>query len=312
MYVSAPNEVYALDARTGKQIWQYRRPRTPGVIGDAGASLNRGVAVHGDRLFMVTDDAHLIALHRGYGQVLWDVVMADYRKHYGATSAPLVVGDRVVSGVSGGDEGIRGFVAAFDVATGREVWRFWTVPAAANQAAETWQGRQLEYGCAATWLTGTYDPAPDLSTGPTGNPCPDYNGDERDGDNLCSNSILALNPATGRLRWHFQFTPHDLHDWDAVQTVVLWTPPSVARRASCCCRPTGTGSSTCSIGVGQLLLASPFVKNLTWASGIDATGRPQRIAGMEPSWHGTRCARRWSARPTGWLQRSTRTPASST
>jgi len=209
MYVGAPNEVYALDARTGKQIWQYRRPRTQGVIGDAGASVNRGVALHGDRLFMVTDDARLVALHRSNGQVLWDVVMADYRKHYGATSAPLVVGDRVISGVSGGDEGIRGFVAAFDVASGRELWRFWTVPAPGEPAAETWKGRALEYGCAATWLTGSYDPVLDTVYWTAGNPCPDYNGDERVGDNLWSNSILALEPATGRLRWHFQFTPHD-------------------------------------------------------------------------------------------------------
>jgi alcohol dehydrogenase (cytochrome c) len=288
MYVGAPNEVYALDARTGKQIWQYRRPRTQGVIGDAGASVNRGVALHGDRLFMVTDDARIVALHRGNGQVLWDVVMADYRRHYGATSAPLVVGDRVISGVSGGDEGIRGFVAAFDVATGRELWRFWTVPAAGEPAAETWKGRALEYGCAATWLTGSYDATLDTVYWTAGNPCPDYNGDERVGDNLWSNSILALDPATGHLRWHFQFTPHDLHDWDSVQTVVAvdttfrGTPRKLLLQAN-----RNGFFYVLDRESGRLLMASPFIKNLNWATGVDADGRPQRIAGMEPSWRGT-------------------------
>ena len=288
MYVGAPNEVYALDARTGTSIWQYRRPRTQGVIGDAGASVNRGVALHGDRLFMVTDDARIVALHRGNGQVLWDVVMADFRQHYGATSAPLVVGDRVISGVSGGDEGIRGFVAAFDVATGREVWRFWTVPARGEPAAETWKGRALEHGCAATWLTGSYDADLDTIYWTTGNPCPDYNGDERIGDNLWSNAIIALDPTTGRLKWHFQFTPHDLHDWDSVQTVVAVDAPFRGTPRKLLLQANRNGFFyVLDRESGRLLHASPFVRNLNWATGIDADGRPQRIAGMEPSWRGT-------------------------
>jgi alcohol dehydrogenase (cytochrome c) len=288
MYVGAPNEVYALDARSGKQIWQYRRPRTQGVIGDAGAAVNRGVALHGDRLFMVTDDARIVALHRGNGQVLWDVVMADYRKHYGATSAPLVVGDRVISGVSGGDEGIRGFVAAFDVASGRELWRFWTVPAPGEAAADTWKGRALEHGCAATWLTGSYDAELDTVYWTAGNPCPDYNGEERVGDNLWSNSILALDPATGRLRWHFQFTPHDLHDWDSVQTVVAVDATFRGSPRKLLLQANRNGFFyVLDRESGRLLSATPFIKNLNWATGVGADGRPQRIAGMEPSWRGT-------------------------
>ena len=157
MYATAPNEVYALDARSGRSIWRYARPRTQGVIGDAGAGVNRGVAVRGDRLYMVTDDAKLLALHRGNGQLLWEVTMADYRQHYGATGAPLVVGKLVVSGVSGGDEGIRGFIAAFDAESGKEVWRFWTVPAPGEPGSETWRGKAIAHPCAATWLTGSYD-----------------------------------------------------------------------------------------------------------------------------------------------------------
>lgn len=288
MYVTAPNEVFALDAGTGRAIWHYRRPRTPGVIGDAGAGVNRGVALHGDRLFVVTDDARLVALHRGNGQVLWETVMADYRDHYGATSAPLVVGERVLSGVSGGDEGVRGFVAAFDVATGRELWRFWTVPAPGEPGSETWQGKAIAHPCAATWLTGSYDERQRLVLWTTGNPCPDYNGDERQGDNLWSNSVVALDPETGRLRWHFQFTPHDLNDWDAVQTVVVADTRFEGRDRKLLLQANRNGFFyVLDRETGALLLARPFIENLNWASGVAADGRPQRLPGMEPTWRGT-------------------------
>ena len=192
-----------------------------GLVGDPASGINRGVAVLGDRVFLQTDHAHLIALHRMTGQLLWDAEMADYRDHYGGTSAPLVVNDLVIAGVSGGDEGNRGFLDAYKASTGERAWRFWTVPARGEPGSETWVGKALEHGCAATWLTGTYDPDARLLYWPTGNPCPDYNGDERKGDNLYSNSVLALDPDTGKLKWHFQFTPHDLHDWDATETPML-------------------------------------------------------------------------------------------
>ena len=221
MYVTNANECYALDAGSGRRIWHFRRPRTKGLAGDAAGGINRGVAVSGDRVFMVTDDARLLALNRFTGALLWDTEMADWRQNYGATSAPLAVGTLVMSGISGGDEGVRGFLAAFDQATGREVWRFWTVPRRGEPGSETWRGNDIEHGCASTWLTGTYDA--DLGTlyWPTGNPCPDYDGRERLGDNLYSDSILALDPASGRLKWHFQYTPHDVWDWDAQQPPVL-------------------------------------------------------------------------------------------
>jgi len=221
MYVTNVNAAWALDAATGRQIWRYERPRSKGLSGDAAGGINRGVAMLGDRVFMVTDNAHLIALDRLTGALLWDIQMADSGENYGATSAPLVVKDLVISGTSGGDEGIRGFVAAYNASTGQRAWRFWTVPLPGEPAAATWVGRAIEHGCASTWLTGTYDLETDTIFWPTGNPCPDFNGDERRGDNLYSDSVLALDPQTGALKWHYQFTPHDLHDWDATETPML-------------------------------------------------------------------------------------------
>ena len=193
MYVTNVNECYALDAGSGRRIWHFRRPRTKGLAGDAAGGINRGVAVSGDRVFMVTDDARLLALNRFTGAVLWDTEMADWRQNYGATSAPLAVGELIVSGISGGDEGVRGFLAAFDQATGREVWRFWTVPRPGEPGSETWRGNDIEHGCASTWLTGTYDADLDTLYWPTGNPCPDYDGRRAAG----RQPVLGLDPGTG-------------------------------------------------------------------------------------------------------------------
>lgn len=289
MYVTAVNAVWALDARTGRQVWHYRRPRTSGLVGDPAAGINRGVAVLGDRIFLQTDHAHLIALHRITGHLLWDVEMADYRDHYGATGAPLVVNDLVVAGVSGGDEGNRGFLDAYRAATGERVWRFWTVPARGEPGAETWVGKALEHGCAATWLTGTYDPDARLLYWPTGNPCPDYNGDERKGDNLYSNSILALDPDTGKLRWYFQFTPHDLHDWDANQTPLLADMTFRGKPRKLLLQGNRNGFFyVLDRLTGEFLLGEPFVKNITWASGLTKEGRPILLPGNEPTPAGTR------------------------
>ncbi|HYM12391.1 MAG TPA: PQQ-dependent dehydrogenase, methanol/ethanol family, partial [Bryobacterales bacterium] len=284
MYVTTANEAFALDARRGRQIWHYARPLTKGVIGDAAGAINRGVAVLGDRLFMVTDNAHLLALNRFSGELLWDVEMADYRQHYGATSAPLVVKDLVLSGTSGGDEGARGFVDAYKVSTGEHAWRFWTMPAPGEPLAETWGGRAIEHGCTAAWLTGTYDPETNLIYWPTGNPCPDYNGDERKGDNLYSSSVLAIEPETGKLRWYYQFTPHDLHDWDATETPMLIDAEFHGRPRKLLAQANRNGFFyVLDRTNGELLLGQPFVHKLTWASGIGADGRPKVLPGSEPT-----------------------------
>ena len=289
MYVTTGNEAFALDSRSGREIWHYHRPHAKGVVGDAGGGINRGVAVLGDRIFMVTPDAHLLALNRVNGGLVWDTEMADYHQQYGATGAPLVVKDLVVSGISGGDEGVRGFVAAYKVPTGERVWRFWTMPAPGEPLAETWVGRAIEHGCVSTWMTGTYDPNHDLLYWTTGNPCPDYNGDERKGDNLYSDCVLAFKPETGELRWYYQFTPHDVHDWDAQETPMLVDAEFRGRKRHLMLQANRNGFFYVLDRItGELLLARPFVDKLTWASGIGSDGRPNVLAGSEPTAEGTK------------------------
>ena len=289
MYVAAANEAFALDARTGRQIWHYQRPLTKGVIGDASSAINRGVAVLGDKVFMVTDHAHMLALNRVNGQLVWETEIADYRQHYGTTSAPLVVNDLVITGTSGGDEGARGFIVAFKASNGELAWRYWTMPARGEPGSETWVGRAIEHGCAAPWLTGSYDPETKLLYWTTGNPCPDYNGDERKGDNLYTSSVVALDPATGKQRWYFQFTPHDLHDWDAAQPVLTVNANFRGKPRKLLLQANRNGFFYVLDRVnGEFLLGEPFVKKMTWASGIGTDGRPKLLPNTEPTPGGTK------------------------
>jgi len=215
------------------------------------------------------------------------VEMADSSQNYGSTSAPLVVNDLVIAGVSGGDEGIRGFLDAYRASTGERAWRFWTIPARGEPGSETWVGRAIEHGCGATWLTGSYDPQANLLYWPTGNPCPDYNGDERKGDNLYTSSVLALEPATGKLRWYYQFTPHDLHDWDATETLMLVDAPFHGQPRKLLLQGNRNGFFYVLDRItGKVLLAEPFIKRITWASGIGADGRPKLLPGNEPTAEG--------------------------
>ena len=287
MYVTGINECYALDAGTGRQIWRYRRSRTPNLATDGIA--NRGVAIAGDRLFMETDHAHLIALDRFTGELVWDVELDDWKKNYSASSAPLVAGNLVIAGVTGGEHGANGFVAAHDQATGKEVWRFWTVPKAGEPGSETWRGKDIDHGGAPTWFTGSYDPDLDIVYWPTGNPAKEYNGDDRQGDNLYADCILALDRATGRLRWHYQFTPHDLWDWDATETSVVVDADWEGRPRKLLLHANRNGFFyVFDRRDGTLLLAKAFVKNLTWASGIGSNGRPIMLPNQEPTPAGTK------------------------
>jgi alcohol dehydrogenase (cytochrome c) len=275
MYVTSANECYALDAGTGRMIWHFQRPRTKGLAGNAAIGFNRGAASAGDRIFMLTDNAHLIALNRATGALMWETEMADWRQNYNGTSAPLVVGNLVISGTAGGDEGVRGFVAAFDQSTGKEVWRFWTVPKPGEPGSETWKGRELEHRSGATWMTGTYDAELDTIYWPVGNPGPDFNGDEREGDNLYTDSIVALDPKTGKLKWYYQFTPHDIHDWDAEEPSVLVDANWQGQPRKLLLHANRNGFFyVFDRKDGKLLLARPFLKKLNWAEAIGKDGRP--------------------------------------
>jgi PQQ-dependent dehydrogenase (methanol/ethanol family) len=294
MYVTGPHSAYALDASTGRQIWEYSRPRTPGLVGDAALGTNRGVAILGDKVFMVTDDAHLIALNRVTGRLMWEAVMPDEPQHYGSTVAPLIVKDMVVAGVAGGDWGIRGFIAAYKASTGERVWRRWTIPAAGDPGYDTWKGTAVEYGGGATWLTGSFDPETDTIYWPTGNPFPDSDDRERGGDNLYANCILAMEPATGKLKWFYQFTPHDVHDWDSnVPTVVVDARYRGQNRKLLLHADRNGFFYVFDRTNGALLLSKSFIQRLTWASGIGIDGRPQNT----PE-HGVTCpasATNWNA-----------------
>jgi alcohol dehydrogenase (cytochrome c) len=269
MYVTSANECYALDAGTGREIWHYRRPRTKGLIGNAAGGANRGVAVAGERVFMVTDHAHLIALERATGALRWDTEMADWHQNYNATGAPLPVGNLVVTGTSGGDEGVRGFVAAFDQSTGKEVWRFWTVPKRGEPASETWQGKGIDHPGGTTWMTGAYDSALDTLYWSVGNPGPDLIGDDRLGDNLYTDSIVALDAKTGTLKWHFQFTPHDVWDYDAQETPALVDAMWQGQPRKLLVQANRNGFFyVLDRTNGKFLLGKQYVKNITWASGL--------------------------------------------
>lgn len=291
MYVTAVNRVSALDAATGRDLWTWSMPRTEGLMGDARLGLNRGAAVRGDRLFTVTDHAHLVALDRWTGELLWDSEMADYRDHYGAIAAPLVVGDLVVAGISGGDTGLRGFLDAYHAETGERAWRFWTIPAPDDPEAKTWgdppDPEILARGCGATWLTGSYDSELDLLYWAVGNPCPDLNADRRPGDNLYTNSVLALKPATGELEWHFQFTPGDTHDWDAQEPFVLVDEQFRGESRKLLLQANRNGLFyVLDRTDGEFLMAEPFAKQ-TWADGMDASGRPIVRPNTDPTEEGT-------------------------
>ena len=279
MLITSANDAFALDARTGRQIWRYSRPVTEGLVDDASSHHNRGVGLWHSRVYLETDNAHLLCLDARSGHLLWDVAYAGGNKNYGATSAPLVVKDKVIVGTSGGDDGVRGFVVAFDAETGKEAWRFWTIPAPGEPGSSSWPGDMYLRGGATTWMPGTFDPELNTIYWGTSNPAPDFDGDPRPGDDLYTDCVLALDPDTGRLKWHFQFTPHDLYDYDATETPVLIEAPyrGVSRKLLVQANRNGF-LYVLDRTNGKFLSAVPFVKKLNWASGIDASGRPIRTA----------------------------------
>jgi len=268
----ADDRAFALDARSGRPIWQYQRALPPDIRPCCGR-VNRGLAILGDKVFLGTLDAHVIALDTKTGNVAWDVNTvggSDYNKGYSITLAPLVVKNLVLIGVSGGEYGIRGFVDAYDAATGGRKWRFYTVPAPGEPGHETWEGDSWKIGGAPAWITGTYDPATNTTFWTTGNPSPSNRGEGRAGDNLYSNSLLALDPDTGKLKWHFQFTKHDEHDYDATQVPVLVDDGD--RRLIVQANRNGF-FYVIDRASGKLLSATPYGR-VTWSNSKDASGVP--------------------------------------
>ncbi len=289
MYVTSGNECYALDAGSGRELWHFQQPLTEGLVGNARININRGVAIAGDRIFMVTDHAHLLALNRFTGKVVWNTQMADWRQNYNATGAPLIVNNLVVAGTAGGEQGVRGFVAAYDQKTGEEVWRFWTVPLPGEPGSETWEGVGIEHGGAPTWMSGSFDPELNLLYWPTGNASPDMNGDSRPGDNLYSCSILALDANTGELKWYYQFTPHDEWDWDSSEPSALVDADWNGEPRKLMLHADRNGFFyVLDRTDGELLQATPLVKKLTWASGIGKDGRPMELPNQRPTPEGTK------------------------
>jgi alcohol dehydrogenase (cytochrome c) len=289
------NRAFALDAKSGRPIWQYQRA-LPADIRPCCGRVNRGLAILGDKVFLGTLDSHVIALDAKTGNVMWDVAAVDYRGGYSITLAPLVIKNLVIIGVSGGEYGIRGFIDAYDASTGERKWRFYTVPGPGEPGHETWEGDSWKIGGAPAWITGTYDPATDTTFWTTGNPSPSNRGEGRAGDNLYSNSLLALEPETGKLKWYFQFSKHDEHDYDATQVPVMVDQGEkhlimqanrdgffyVINRAS-----------------GKLIYAKPYAK-VTWSDSKDASGAPIARKDASPTPDGTRVCP-GAAGATNWM-----------
>ena len=291
MYVTQrPNDIVALDARTGRVFWIYSYP-TPADHGACCGANNRGVAVLGERVFMATLDAHVVAIDAATGAELWDVEVADKRLQYAFTLAPLAVKDKVLVGTAGGDRGIRGFIAALDAATGEEVWRFYTIPAPGEPGHETWEPcppnpetfcdpEAWKHGGGSVWLTGSYDPELNLTYWGVGNPGPDWNPAQRPGDNLYTSSVVALDADTGEIRWHFQFTPGDPYDFDAVQIPVLADIERSGTMFKAMLWANRNGFYyVLDRATGRFLTGRAFVK-VNWAEGLDDSGRP--IATPQP------------------------------
>jgi alcohol dehydrogenase (cytochrome c) len=300
MFVTAANEAFALDARTGRIVWHYSRLNSTGLIDDAARHVSRGVGVWHNRVYLETDNAHLLCLDARSGNLLWDVAYADWNRNYGATSAPLVVKDNVLVGTSGGDDGVRGFLAAYNALTGKLAWRFWTIPAPGEFGSESWPGKSYLHGGGTTWMPGTYDPELNLVYWGTSNPAPDFNDDVRPGDDLYTDCVLALDADTGKLKWYFQFTPHDLFDYDAVETPILVDATYKGGPRKLLVQADRNGYIyILDRTSGQFLSATAFVEKLNWAKGIDDHGRPI-LSGIRPTPAGSRLCPGYSG-ATNWF-----------
>ena len=288
MFVTGPsNHAYALDAKTGRPVWSYQK-QLPSDLNLCCGQVNRGFAALADKLFKVNLESNLVALDAKTGGVIWESPIEDYKKGYSGTVAPLVVKNLVLIGIAGAEFGIRGFIDAYDADTGKRVWRFWTVAGEGEPGRETWFGDSWKRGGGSTWITGTYDPELNLVYWGSGNPGPDLNGDVRKGDNLYTGSLVALDADTGKLKWHYQFTPHDVHDWDAIGDPVLVDLKVDGKPVKAVVQANRNGFFyALDRATGKLLAARPYTQ-VTWADGIGGDGRPNTIAGHDPTEEGNK------------------------
>jgi alcohol dehydrogenase (cytochrome c) len=287
MYLTEPpNNVVALDPATGRPFWIYEQ-KLPEVTYPCCGKVNRGLAILDDMLYLGTHDAKVVALDAKTGRRKWETTIANYQEGYALTLAPLAVKDKIIVGPAGGELGIRGFLSALDAKTGREVWRFKIIPEPGEPGNDTWGGDSWKHGGGSIWLTGSYDPELNLTYWGTGNPGPDWNPAVRPGDNLYTDCVVALDADTGKMKWYFQFTPHDEWDWDAVQVPVLADLEWQGKPRKLMLWGNRNGFFYVLDRVtGEFLLGKPFVKQ-TWAEGLDAKGRPIKIPGRGPSKEGT-------------------------
>jgi alcohol dehydrogenase (cytochrome c) len=288
MFTTAgPTIVAALDLKSGKPLWEWTRPIAPSVLNLGFPRVNRGVAYADGMVYVGTLDGYLFALDARAGIERWSVHVGENPVGHSITAAPLVVDNKVIVGISGGEAGIRGFLDAYDAKSGKQIWRYWTIPSPGEPGSNTWPGDSWVHGGGATWLTGSYDPQLKLLYWGTGNPGPDWNGDSRVGDNYGTSSVVALDIESGKLRWTFQFTPHDVHDWDANQIPVLADVDINGRARQTLLMANRNGFFyVLDRRTGEYLLGQAYAKQ-TWARGLDEKGRPMLIPNMEPSEKGT-------------------------
>ena len=287
MYISGPNSATALDVRTGRPYWTWTRPVPRDYQSIGFGRTNRGVAVLDDLVYVATLDCYLVALDARSGKERWAVKAGDYKLGYSFTVAPLAIRGKIIVGTSGGEAGIRGFIDAYDAKTGVRAWRFNTIPGPGDPGHETWLNDAWKTGGGSTWVTGAYDPQLNLVYWGIGNPGPDWNGDVRPGDNLFTCSFVALDGDTGARKWHFQFTPHDVHDWDSAHVPVLFEATVRGRKRKLIANANRNAFYyLLDRETGEFLAGRSYVKQ-TWAKGLDDQGRPIVLPGTDPSSEGT-------------------------
>jgi alcohol dehydrogenase (cytochrome c) len=286
-FTASSNHAFALDLRTGHEIWHYSK-QSQHPYGLCCGEMNRGFAVLGNRLFKMNIEDVLVAIDRPSGKTLWETTIADYKKGFSGTLAPLIAKNKILVGTAGAEFGIRGFVDAYSPETGERLWRFYTVPNTGEPGAETWANQSNLHGGGSTWITGTFDPELNLAYWGTGNPGPSMDGDVRKGSNLYTCSIVALDPDTGKLKWSFQFTPHDTHDWDAVADPVLIDLTIGGHKVKAVVQANRNGYFYALDRTnGKFLFAKPYT-TINWSTGIGADGKPVLVSGMDPSAEGTK------------------------